>query len=628
MIEFSVGTNTFDNRPVNESAESFDAFRDRVLSLRSPRKGMSYITGPFNGDGTRKKEGVLPRAWLPLDFDYIECPETFQDLCLYLGRYEYFGYTTASHTEDKPRARAIIGASRAMTRAECQRIGATVQSAISAKFGERVKLDGTVYRSEQPVYTPLTGAKVWRSDGEPLDVDALLEIAPEIKEDYRADERAALEAASDPVLAVLAARKMIKKDMGNGRYAVHCPCASEHTSQSSETATVYMLPNFGGVRYGKFHCLHSHCEHRDQSEFLRALDLDPKKVWSHQLGKDEPKKDAQPEGKRSGLKKLVGIDARELIQKEFAPIQWAVPGLLPEGATLFVGAPKVGKSWAALDWAVAIASGGYVFGSIQCDPGEVMYLALEDNQRRMKRRLQKALRGAPMPAGLTIFTEAPRLDQGLIQELEEHAAARPQLRLIIIDTLKTVRPPAKQHDKVYDSDYDVGRPFLELASRLGVSVVLVHHTNKSKSDDDLEIISGSTGLAGGMDNILVLKRGRGEAEATLYVTGRDIEQEARHPLRWDSQNATWLLMDDCPTHGMSPARRAVYDGVLEHQPINGKDLTSVLYPGLVVTRESKEWMRTRKILNELRKAGLIEMCTEGKFTGTHTVHGHSDGWDE
>jgi hypothetical protein len=379
-----------------------------------------------------------------------------------------------------------------------------------------------------------------------------------------------------------------------------------------------MLPNFGGVRYGKFHCLHAHCENRDQEDFLKALDLDPKKVWSHQLGKDEPQRGpaepAEPSGVMKPLRKLRGIDARDLLKQEFAPINWAVPGLLPEGATLFVGAPKVGKSWAALDWAVAIASGGYVFGSIQVDPGEVMYLALEDNPRRMQRRLQKSLRGAPMPPGLTIFTDAPRLDQGLIAELEAHAKERPDLRLIIIDTLKTVRVPSKQQDKIYDADYDAGRPFLELAGRLGISVVLVHHTNKSKSDDDLEIISGSTGLAGGMDNILVLKRGRGEAEATLYVTGRDIEQEARHNLRWDQTNATWLLMDDVPERGLSPARRAVFDLVQQHQPINGKDLTAVLYPGLAITRDSKEWARTRKTLNELRRAGRVVMTDDGLFS--------------
>jgi hypothetical protein len=100
----------------------------------------------------------------------------------------------------------------------------------------------------------------------------------------------------------------------------------------------------------------------------------------------------------------------------------------------------------------------------------------------------------------------------------------------------------------------------------------------------------------------------------LYVTGRDIEQEARHNLRWDQTNATWLLMDDVPERGLSPARRAVFDLVQQHQPINGKDLTAVLYPGLAITRDSKEWARTRKTLNELRRAGRVVMTDDGLFS--------------
>ncbi len=78
MVRYSVGKNTFDNKPRNEEAETFAAFTERVLGLRSTRKGETYIAAPFNGDGTRKKEGALPRCWIPFDFDHIANPETFR----------------------------------------------------------------------------------------------------------------------------------------------------------------------------------------------------------------------------------------------------------------------------------------------------------------------------------------------------------------------------------------------------------------------------------------------------------------------------------------------------------------------------------------------------------------------
>ena len=70
--------------------------------------------------------------------------------------------------------------------------------------------------------------------------------------------------------------------------------------------------------------------------------------------------------------------------------------ILPEGLTLLAGKPKRGKSWLALDIALAIASGGTVLGR-RCDPGPVLYLALEDNPRRLKKRLELIAGATPGP---------------------------------------------------------------------------------------------------------------------------------------------------------------------------------------------------------------------------------------
>ena len=59
--------------------------------------------------------------------------------------------------------------------------------------------------------------------------------------------------------------------------------------------------------------------------------------------------------------------AADLQWMEFPPLQFIIPGYLVEGLTLLVGKPKRGKSWMALDWVLAIAHGGYAFGTIQCD---------------------------------------------------------------------------------------------------------------------------------------------------------------------------------------------------------------------------------------------------------------------
>ena len=63
---------------------------------------------------------------------------------------------------------------------------------------------------------------------------------------------------------------------------------------------------------------------------------------------------------------------------------------------MLVGPPKIGKSWFVLTVGLAAAFGGKVLGSRQ--PRPVLYLALEDGDRRLQDRCRKLLRGDPIPA--------------------------------------------------------------------------------------------------------------------------------------------------------------------------------------------------------------------------------------
>jgi RecA-family ATPase len=75
----------------------------------------------------------------------------------------------------------------------------------------------------------------------------------------------------------------------------------------------------------------------------------------------------------------------------------ALGGDVDEGVTLLAGAPKLGKSWLMLNVAVAVASGGKAFGSIDVEQGAVLYLAVDDNGRRLQKRLRGCCRANPGP---------------------------------------------------------------------------------------------------------------------------------------------------------------------------------------------------------------------------------------
>jgi hypothetical protein len=359
---------------------------------------------------------------------------------------------------------------------------------------------------------------------------------------------------------------------------------------------------------------------REQEQMKRTRDRLNKRYGSMDTEPGTAAPHAEAAGHQDGDSDMGAVSAANLCATVFAPVRWAVPGILPAGVTLLAGAPKAGKSWLALDFGIAIASGGKVLGKTEVDPGAVLYLALEDNPRRLQSRLKKRLAGAAPPGNLYFKTEWPRVDQDAAERLQEWMARHPDTRLIIIDTLARIRPPSKKSQQLYEADYAIGKALLRLASDKDVAIVLVTHTKKGQADDPLELISGSTGLTGGVDNAIVLQRTRGSDEASLYVCGRDIDKEAKYELQWDQQTAAWTVTGEGPHVGLSPERRRVFDIIAEHGPINGKEITRSLHPGVDITRGCREWTAVRQLLNKLQDSGFITPAADGFITTTaHTT---------
>jgi replicative DNA helicase len=236
------------------------------------------------------------------------------------------------------------------------------------------------------------------------------------------------------------------------------------------------------------------------------------------------------------------ITADELMGKILPPPRWAVPGLLPEGATILAGKPKLGKSWAVLQTALAVAQGGRALGKVPVQEGDVLYLALEDTERRLQDRMRLLLGDSPAPRRLTLAREWPELYVGGREMLAAWLDRHPEARLVVIDTLANFRgmPPAKE--SVYYADSAALRAIKKVADEYQVSTVVVHHVNKLKADDVFDTISGSFGLTGAADGIVVLERQRGAKDARLVLRGRDVE-EAELAISFDAHCA-WTLMGD------------------------------------------------------------------------------------
>ena len=127
-------------------------------------------------------------------------------------------------------------------------------------------------------------------------------------------------------------------------------------------------------------------------------------------------------------------------------------------------------------------------------------MALEDSPRRLQRRIEQPLPGREeWSPRLTLCHHMERLDQGGLEEIRAWAASVPTPSVAVIDTFAKVRPGKLGSELPYDADYRHMGLLQQLATDLGISVVVVHHQRKMEATDPLDTASGSTGLTGAAD---------------------------------------------------------------------------------------------------------------------------------
>lgn len=226
------------------------------------------------------------------------------------------------------------------------------------------------------------------------------------------------------------------------------------------------------------------------------------------------------------------------------PARWIVPGVIPDGLTVLAGPRKVGKSWLTGQLACAVASGTEFLG-IPLEAGDALYLALEDPLRRLQHRLPAAP-DRQSAERLSLWTAAPRLDRGLVAEIEAWHRSVDAPRAVVVDTLGLVRPQRDavgRSDGGYEDAYEDIRALKEWADDTGVGVVVIHHVRKgSDKEHPLDRVLGSGGLTAAADTILVLDRPLEGDHGTLEGTGRDME-DMRMSLRFDAENCRWSKSD-------------------------------------------------------------------------------------
>jgi hypothetical protein len=301
---------------------------------------------------------------------------------------------------------------------------------------------------------------------------------------------------------------------------------------------------------------------------------------------------------------VVTVNAEHLVSVTLPEPVWAVKDILPAGLSLLAGKPKLGKSWLAMSTALAVAHGGSALGR-SVEAGAVLYLALEDTQRRLQDRLRKLLsrQNSKAPARLDFATEVPRQDNGGLFWLADWLDRHRDTRLVVIDTWGKFRPAKVRGVDEYEFDYQHGSEVKKLADKYGAAVLAVCHCRKMEASDPVDSVRGSVGVTGCADGILVLRRERGQHDAALFVSGRDVE-ETELALRWEAEYCHWSALGDADEYRISKDRADVLEALRgQHEAMTPTQIAPLL---------GKSVNATKKLLWTMQKDGqLLSAC--GKY---------------
>ena len=304
------------------------------------------------------------------------------------------------------------------------------------------------------------------------------------------------------------------------------------------------------------------------------------------------------------------MSSDEVLMGDWPEPVWVVPDLLTSGLGFIHGKPKRGKSWLMMQVSCAKATGGKVFNRT-IEPGPVLYFALEDNLRRLKFRQKKQLwpRGAAIDFVLAeqFAQEFGNLAEGGTDRIAYLVNER-GYQLVVIDTFNRA---VGQYLKASESnDAGVITKALDRLQRFAVDknicVMFVDHQSKASKDDSSDAIGdvfGSIAKSGVSDVMWGFYREPGSINATLSISGRDVEEQTLL-LSWDKEFGQWNYAGNGEGVRMTSRRQEILDA-LNTFPEKRATLTALSD----YIKQPKSHTSDR--LADLVKSGLIKRGEKG-----------------
>jgi len=156
---------------------------------------------------------------------------------------------------------------------------------------------------------------------------------------------------------------------------------------------------------------------------------------------------------------------------------------------------------------------------------------------------------------------------------------------------------------MYEQDYRALTPLKQFADAHNLTVLLVHHTRKQDDPDVFATISGTHGLSGALDSMMVLRRDRSRADAVLHVTGRDLEDQE---LALTFEHGVWAARGPADEFRLSQDQQAILDLL--------RKSAEALSPTEIAERLGRNPANIKKTVYRMQDAGLVKKVERGLYT--------------
>jgi hypothetical protein len=150
----------------------------------------------------------------------------------------------------------------------------------------------------------------------------------------------------------------------------------------------------------------------------------------------------------------------------------------------------------------------------------------------------------------------------------------------------------------------------KLATDLGVAIVVAHHTRKMEADDLIDKVSGTFGLVGAADTIIVIERRGGGS--IFDIRGRDVTADEL-ATDFNKDTCRWIILGNAAEIHRSAERNTIL-GIFREagEPLTVELVTAWLND--VTNGVTKSRDAVKQILSRMVKNGDLQRLERGKYS--------------